>query len=477
MSSAETAPAPAAGRGLLQRLGLSQRLDLLYFVLAAFDLITICTALFLNHLTLTAFEAGVETSAVWSARQADVIQLSRLAKEANAPGNEVFFSRQPRRERALFETALARFNVERPLVVERIERQPLSNRDGELLRQIELIQSAVDEMAEQTNAIFSQFSRGDERDAGRNMAILDRTFHVLLGRLDDALAAVEAGRGEHLERQLRRAHELRTLELVIGSAVILIVCLVALYGSYMGRAMRANEAQRAQMLSEVAAAHERLQHYANDVSHELRGPISKMRLEVEVLLQQERTPEQYRTGTESILFEAQRLSTIVESLLFLARAENAAMSLNLGPVDADRELALIADFYAAAAEKAGVTLAVRRGKTSVWADRALFQRALSNLVGNALEHAAGARKITLATKADGDGSVVEVTDDGAGITEAALPRVFDRFQRGEAGGNGLGLGLAIAKGIMELHGGTIELTSKSGQGVVAKLFFPARNAK
>jgi two-component system, OmpR family, heavy metal sensor histidine kinase CusS len=259
--------------------------------------------------------------------------------------------------------------------------------------------------------------------------------------------------------------------------MLVIVGLVAFYGAYMGRTLRNNETQRQAMLSDLARAHARLQHYANDVSHELRGPISKMRLEVEVLLQQQRTPEEYRTGTESILFEAQRLSTIVESLLFLARAENAAMSLNLGPVDADRELALIADFYAAAAEKAGVALTVRRGKASVWADRALFQRALSNLVGNALEHAAGAKKIVLSAKADGDRSVVEVTDDGAGIAEAALPLVFDRFQRGDTGGAGLGLGLAIAKGIMELHGGSVELTSKVGQGVVARLFFPARNAK
>ncbi len=463
--------------GVLQRIGLSQRLDLLYFVLAAFDLITICTALFLNHLTLTAFEEGVRTSTAWSLRQADVLNLSRLAKEANAPGNEVFFTRQPRRERARFETALARFNAERPLVVERIQRQRISDRDGELLRQIALIQSAVDEMSSQTNAVFSQFVRGDERDAGRNMAVLDRTFHVLLGRLDDALASVEAGRAEHLERQLERARELRTLEWVIGGAVILIVFLVALYGSYVGRTMRANEAQRAQMLSEVAAARERLQHYADDVSHELRGPISKMRLGAELLLQLDRSPTEYRDGVESILIECQRLSVIVESLLFLARADNTAMTPQLAPLDAKRELTLIAEFFRASAEEAKIRLVVSAANTVVWADRSLFQRAVSNLVSNALKHGAGGSLIEIKAKAIAGGAVVEIADDGPGIPEEMLARAFDRFQRADASTEGLGLGLAIVKGVMDIHGGSIELASSGGRGLLASLKFPEKRAE
>lgn len=471
MSSAE-----APRRGLLQRLGLSQRLDLLYFVLAGFDLLTICIALFLNHMATTAFESGVQTSAVWSTRQADVIQLSRLAKEANAPGNEVFFSRQPAQERAVFEAALARFNAERPRVVERIERNRISNRDDELLRQIALIQAAVDEMAEQTDFTFREFSRGEERDAGRNMAALDRAFHVLLGRLDDALATVEAGRSEHLERQLARARELRTLEIVIACAVILIVCFVAFYGSYIGRTMRASEALRAQMLDDVAAARDRLQHYANDVSHELRGPISKMRLDAEVLLRHERTGEQYKDGIESILVETQRLTTIVESLLFLARAENTQVSLQPAPLNAQRELALIVEFFAAAAEKSGINLSVRPTQGVIWADRALFQRAVSNLVSNALAHAKPGGRVAIGLEAGPTHATVEVADTGEGIPPALLARVFDRFQRGDASGSGLGLGLAITKSIMELHGGTIELTSPPGAGVTARLRFPKRAA-
>lgn len=327
-------------------------------------------------------------------------------------------------------------------------------------------------MAEQTEFTFREFSRGEERDAGRNMAVLDRAFHVLLGRLDDALATVEAGRSEHLERQLARARELRTLEILIACAVILIVCLVALYGSYIGRTMRAGEALRAQMLDEVAAARDRLQHYANDVSHELRGPISKMRLDAEVLLRHDRTGEQYKDGIELILVETQRLTTIVELLLFLARAENTQVSLRPAPLYAHRELALIVEFFAAAAEKDGIVLSVGQAKGIIWADRALFQRAVSNLVSNALAHVKPGGRVAIGVEADATSAIVEVADTGPGISPALLARVFDRFQRGDSSGTGLGLGLAITKSIMELHGGSIELASPPGAGVTARLRFP-----
>jgi two-component system heavy metal sensor histidine kinase CusS len=308
------------------------------------------------------------------------------------------------------------------------------------------------------------------------MAVLDRAFHVLLGRLDDALATVEAGRAEHLELQLARARELRTLEILIACAVILIVCLVAFYGSYIGRTMRANETLRAQMLDEVAAARDRLQHYANDVSHELRGPISKMRLDAEVLLRHDRTGEQYKDGIESILVETQRLTSIVESLLFLARAENTQVSLQPAPLNAQKELALIVEFFAAAAEKNGISLSVRPARGVIWADRALFQRAVSNLVSNALAHVGPGGGVAISVRAEAAAAIVEVADTGPGIAPDLLARVFDRFQRGDASGSGLGLGLAITKSIMELHGGSIELTSPPGAGVTARLRFPKRAA-
>lgn len=464
MSSVDSAPA----RGLLQRL------DFIYFALAAFDLVTICVALFLGHLTVTAFEDGVRTSAVWSQRQADIIHLSRLAQVVDAPGNDIFYSRDANTERRRFESALTAFNAGRSRISRQINDATLSSRDADIARRLGGIQATMDRMATETATIFHEFQRGREERASRSMAVMDRTFAILGNQLDETLAIVEAGRAEHLEAQLARARLLRGLELFVGAAVLLIVGLVATYGAHMGRTLRANEAQRQRMLADLATAHERLQHYADDVSHELRGPISKMRLDAEVLLRVDRSQGQYRAGVESMLIECQRLSAIVESLLFLARAENAAAVISKSALDLKKELGLIAEFFAAAAEDAGVQLRVGSASGALLADRSLLQRAVSNLISNALAHTPNGGVIELSAGAVDHECWVEVKDDGPGVSPEMLPRVFDRFQRGGSArsDNGLGLGLAITKSIMQLHGGTIAIDSEAGAGVRARLIFP-----
>jgi signal transduction histidine kinase len=465
MSSAKVAPAK----------GLLQRLDLIYFFLAGIDLLTICIALFLGHLTVTAFEEGVRTSAVWSQRQADIIHLQRLAQIADAPGNDIFYSRDTALERGRFEPALAEFNSDLARISRKIRADTLSTRDAEIVRRLEAIQQTMNQMAGETEIIFREFERGRELRSSRAMAVMDRTYALLGGEMDEALAVVEAGRSQHLETQLARARSLRQLEILIGVAVLFIVGLVATYGAYMGRVLRSSEAQRTAMLAELALQRERLEHYADDVSHELRGPISKMRLDAEVLLQVDRTAQQYRGGVESILIECQRLSMIVESLLFLARAEHTKTSIGRAPLNARRELETLREFFAPAAEQAGIALSVNAGKGVVWADRSLFQRAVSNLVSNALAHTKAGDAIVLSAAETAVDTTIAVQDSGSGIAPDLLPRVFDRFQRGEGkkDGAGLGLGLAITKSIMELHGGSIEISARRERGVEARLRFPA----
>lgn len=463
MSSAEAAT----------RQPFFRRLDLLYFVLAGVDVLTICTALFLNHIVTTAFEDGVRTSALWSRRQADIIQLSRLAQDVDAPGNDIFYSRNIGHERASFEAALARFNQERARVTNDIERAPLSTRDTELLRRVAAVQETMDRMALESEHIFDEFEDGRVDSASRGMAVMDRTFATLRERLDEALALVDSGRAEHLEAQLASARAMRQLEIIIAAAVLMIVCLVAAYGSHMGRALRTNQEQRAAMLQEVAAARDRLQHYADDVSHELRGPISKLRLDAEVLLAQPRTASEYREGIEAILAECVRVSTIVESLLFLARANNMRAPPNAQLLDADHELQLLVEFYAAAAERAQVTLRLNAQPVQVYADRPLLQRAVSNLVSNALDHTPPGGTITLSASSAHGRALIDVIDTGEGIPAELRPHVFDRFVRGGKKSQGLGLGLAITKSIMELHHGSVSLIDDMRPGTHIRLEFPS----
>lgn len=471
MSSVE----PKTARGLL---GGFKRLDLIYFALAAVDLFTICAALYLNHTVTSAFEDAVRTSAAWSSRQVEIIRLGRLAQQADAPGNDVFTSGDVVGERARHLEAYRRFNAAALQFNADIIAAPLSASDAELVGHLALVNAKMGELASRSELTFSEYERGRMGAAAHQMAAMDRIFGELTAGLDQALAVVDRTRTETLDRQLQYARDMRNLELIMACAVLLIVGLVATYGVYIGRTMRAAEGQRLAMLSEVASARDRLQHYADDVSHELRGPIGKMRLEAEVLLNSDRSPQQYRNGIESFLSECERISSIVESLLFMARAENTRMAINRQPIDLDKECRLVIDFYAAAAEKAEIAIERDIARVMLHADRSLFQRAFNNLLSNAIKNTPSGGHVKVSARGEGDAIVVEVGDDGVGMSQEERLRAFDRFYRGgRRTGAGLGLGLAITKSIMDLHGGTVELLPGARAGTRARLIFPGADLR
>jgi two-component system heavy metal sensor histidine kinase CusS len=231
------------------------------------------------------------------------------------------------------------------------------------------------------------------------------------------------------------------------------------------------------MLDRLQESFSRLGRFSADIAHELRTPLNNLRGEAEVALGRPRTPEEYRHVLGSCLEESLRLTQLIDSLLFLARSESPQAEIAAEPVNVGRELGAVRDFYEAAASEAGVSLAVETPTDLVAGlDRTLFQRAVGNLVGNALAHTPAGGTVTLTAAADGTSIRVEVADTGAGIPPEHLPHVFDRFYRvdpARAGGPGrVGLGLAIVKSIAALHQGSAEIASALGRGTRVRLVFP-----
>jgi two-component system heavy metal sensor histidine kinase CusS len=231
------------------------------------------------------------------------------------------------------------------------------------------------------------------------------------------------------------------------------------------------------MLDRLQDAFTRLSQFSADLAHELRTPVNNLRGEVEVALGQERTPEEYRHVLHSCLEECGRLAALIDTLLFLARAESPATVIARRPVDVAAELRAVRDFFEAAAHEAGVALVVpTAGPVPADADPVLLQRAVVNLVANALRHTPAGGTVTLTTAAE-DGRVrITVADTGRGIAAEHLPRLFDRFYRVDAArsadAGGVGLGLALVKGIARLHGGEVNVTSTPGQGACFTLMIP-----
>lgn len=469
----------ARGAGVLQRairaFGLRhERLDTLYFVLAALNVITLCAVLILNHATLTAFSGGVNTSSIWSDRQNHLIELARSARAVDTPPNDIFESHDIARERARLAAASEEFKVQLAAMYDHLSTHRLSPRDAEVLDELAAASELMTALEAISARTLTDFERGREGLASRDMVLADRTYGELMSRLEAVASVLERGRREDLEQRRARAHRMQLLEYAFGLCAIIVVGFVVAAGVQVAAVVRDTSQEQKRMLRELGETRDRLRQYADDVSHELRVPISRMRLDAELLLSQERSNESYRAGIEEMLTQCNELSGITEALLFIARAENTSVALKPDWLDLGKELRVLADYFAAPAELAGIEIVMRDASGAVWADRALMQRAVSNLMRNALAHAPRGSTVWIAAEGTAGGSWIEIADNGPGLSAELLPKVFDRFQRGRDGGGGAGLGLAIVKSIMDLHGGDVALTSTAG--LVARLEFPAPTA-
>src|SRR5439155_14558620 len=153
-----------------------------------------------------------------------------------------------------------------------------------------------------------------------------------------------------------------------------------------------------------------------------------------------RTSEDYRNVIESITGECERLSGIVENLLFLARAEAADRQIEKDAFPARPAIEKIAAYYRTVAEERGISI-TNEGDGEVYADARLFDRALSNLLDNALRFTPDGGKITIATETKPDRTELAIEDTGCGIPPQHLPRVFDRFYRADSSRSSHGTGL------------------------------------
>jgi two-component system heavy metal sensor histidine kinase CusS len=233
------------------------------------------------------------------------------------------------------------------------------------------------------------------------------------------------------------------------------------------------------MLAHIEDAFARLSSLSADLAHELRTPVNNLRGELEVALGRSRSAADYEATLASALEECVHLSHMIDSLMFLARADLPHAQIHRTRVDVGEELAAVAEFHEPAATEAGLRLQVLGAATVSLAadlDRALFQRAIGNLVTNAIAYTTRGGTVQLRASQSGRDLRVEVIDTGVGIAPEHLARVSDRFYRVDrsrsSASGGLGLGLAIVKSIAQFHGGRVQINSQPGRGTIVTLVLP-----
>ena len=219
-----------------------------------------------------------------------------------------------------------------------------------------------------------------------------------------------------------------------------------------------------------------MKQFTGSIAHELRTPLAALRGEAEIALLHGRTDEDFRRVLSSQLEEFQKLTRIINQLLTLARAEAGELRLQLAEMNLTPMLKDLVEMMAALAAEKNVSLTIEAAdEIMVRGDKEWLERAILNLLDNAIKYTSRGC-VTVHASVDAAFAVIEIQDTGTGIPLDALPHVFERFYRADPARDktieGVGLGLSLVKWIVDQHGGTIQASSRDGEGACFTIRLP-----
>jgi two-component system, OmpR family, phosphate regulon sensor histidine kinase PhoR len=352
--------------------------------------------------------------------------------------------------------------------------EDILNRQRELDRQI-------GERSAGQKAIFSAMQDGllvvDRR---RQIALMNRAFHELFGIREDSLGVplLESVRDPAIEQivgETFRGRGPSQGELVIGNREFQMtsVPMGNDNGEITGAVILFHD------ISELKRADQIRRDFVANVSHELRTPLSILRGYIETMLDDPNMPRPECARILEVMEQhSQRLGLLANDLLTLAQLESGSSSLQLNEIDLTQFFGgLVRDWKKKFAGKSlNVIVHVPPDFPIIRADETRLREVFDNLLDNAVKYSSKKGEIRLQAARSGDEIVLSASDDGTGISEEDLPRIFERFYRADKARSrelgGTGLGLSIVKHLAQLHGGRAEAESEIGHGTTIRVILP-----
>ncbi|MGB5082553.1 MAG: response regulator [Burkholderiales bacterium] len=460
-----------------------------YYLLAALNVFAILANLALSGLMMQNHVESVTTSQEWGRREDQYAQLSELARAVNAPGNDVFNSRDIHAESERLHGALAAFDAHLGATRDEVARNASADDAALVLEALDRIEHAMREMVGEAELIFGYLSAHRTDRAGERMATMDRRYARVTRALARLSSVVRTIRHLHLDRKIEAAGLLARLEYLIVALLIPMVAGVLYYGSTIYRTVRVAEAERAQYVealrrarAEADSANRAKSKFLAIMGHEIRTPLNTIFLTLDLMEYPD--PGGDRQSYLALARSSGRsLKRLIDELLALSRIESGKLELESVRFELRGLLhGLLAPLARGAALK-GVPLAIAVAPevpAEVQGDPTRFGEIVGNLVDNAVKFTAeGSIEVSVSlrsqeprSRGEAGGQIIPlhiaVRDTGIGLVPGQEGRIFEDFVQADESTRrkygGTGLGLAIVRRLVGLMEGELGVFPTPGGG-------------
>jgi two-component system NtrC family sensor kinase len=466
------------------------RLFYLYYVLAAFDLLTVSLSLYVIDRITGIYADSVNENQQWAERTADYAELARLAAEVNAPGNDVFESGRTAVERNRLDAALQSFRERSGLLRVELTRNVPAETATDLLVTFSAMDRAVNDMVAEAGRIFASIDAGDMDTAGAHMAEMDRRFLAVNDSIQALGASVRAIQAARFADQLDRSAATRRLELVIAGLMLVMIGGVTFYGHRLAGQVRREAAYTERVIeertAELAASNEQLRlaerlasigTLSAGLGHDMNNVLFPIRCRLDVL---EGTTDDPAAREELALIRRSiaYLQQLSDGLRLLARDANAPDDAvgRRGSTNLESWWSEVEPLMRTALPKrARLEAEIAPHLPEAVIEPHQLTQVVFNLVVNAGEAIEGDGVVRVWTRAGSEGTTVfiGVSDTGDGMTEATRRRALDPFFTTKKRGLSTGLGLAVVHAVVSAAGGSIDIASTPGEGTTITITLPA----